>query len=773
MALVLLLIWAVRPARAQQQEDGYLTVVVAEGQLLRDVAAEYLDDPDLWPQILEASGLASQASVRPGVTLRIPKTQVTLANDALRRALETIQEATGLGARVFAADTIGQALRFNDEAKIERQRGEWRRCRELADQARTAAGQALAETRRQRDAAAEAVLDSRSGRVESRRSEALEWASAAEGAVLVEKERIRTLSESRARVLFADESRLDLGPDSQAVIQKMRMDLLDHRQEATVSLTEGDVYALLAGSSKRRPVEVQVPGVKTDKASKDFWVSRKGGTTKIANYDDAAMVVESEGGEVALGRNQGTMVEDRAAPTDPRDLPDAPELAEPADDHLTTADAVVLGWREVPGARSYKLEVAQDAAFSRPLISRSLAGAGETLEALAEGDYYWRVAAIDDLGFPGAKSPVRRFRVRPDRAAPYLAVRTPADGAILRESPARVTGEAESGAAVTVNGAAAELEADGAFAVDVPLAPGVNAFVFEVRDAGGNLTRRERTATYMPDRPAAVDYEDAPGETGLARIGEASFLTRRQRFVLGGRTVAGAALEVVSTATGATARASAGDDGAFRVHLELPGEHDEFRLLVTSPSGHVSEERLTVTRDDTPPVLAVDDGPPEVTGETRIRLSGRVTGSDRLTLNGDEVAVDGEAFAASYDLSPGENRLELTARDRAGNEARWQETVVLDREAPELVDHAVSPRDATGGDTVEVTVRAADASGLKRTASFTLRLGPSTVTGTLLLDGLSGTYRGTLVLPDGARGPATLQAVELEDYNGNRRTYHF
>jgi hypothetical protein len=133
------------------------------------------------------------------------------------------------------------------------------------------------------------------------------------------------------------------------------------------------------------------------------------------------MLVESEGGEVALGRNQGTMIEDRSAPSDPRDLPDAPRLTEPADDHVTTSDAVVLGWREVAGARSYRLEVASDAAFRRPVVSRSLERPGEELEALGEGDYYWRVAAVDELGFPGERSPSRRFHVRPDYSIEDLA----------------------------------------------------------------------------------------------------------------------------------------------------------------------------------------------------------------------------------------------------------------------------------------------------------------------------------------------------------------
>ncbi len=760
--------WTLQPAAAQQTE--YRTIVIREGQLLRDIAAEYLGDPDLWPEIIQASGLESPAAVRAGMKLRIPHTRISLANNALRQALDKTQQATALGARVFAPELITRAITLRGDALAQRRVSDWQRCLELARQAETEADKAYQKTLKQRDAAAQAILNSRLGYVQSRRPAQFQWQHADEGTVLVEKEKLRTLSESYAEVLFVDESELRLGPNSQAVIQKMRMDLLNRRQEASVTLVEGDVYALLGGSPTRRTLEVAVPGVTSNMGSADFWISRKGTTTKIANYDETEMLVASAGKQVALLKSQGTIIERQQAPSAPRDLLSAPELLEPVDDLVAVRDEVVLRWSEVSGARSYQLEVAIDANFRRLIIKRLRLRVGQKrLEELFEGDYYWRVSAVDGLGFPGARSQVRRFRIRYDRAAPYFAIWTPQEQAILRVSPVRITGIADTRATLRLNGKPAELDAQGAFAEELALVPGLNAFVLELSDASGNISRGERTVIYMPDRPARIVYDDALSNTGLLKTGERSFLTRSDRFILAGHTIPKARIEVNSTTGAFAARSSADEAGAFRVYLSLDGDRDEFRLRVTAPSGYVTEDRFAVIRDNEPPTLDLEP----VTNEARLTLRGRVTGSASLTLNGEDVAVDNGAVELGLDLVPGENRIEVVARDRVGNKTHWQRTVFLDQDPPALLDHSVSQLTAAGAEGVEIAVRAADASGLKRAARFVLRISSSTQTGTLVLDPITQTYRGMVTLPRQARGPIALQSVILEDYTENRQIYRF
>ena len=63
---------AAKLALAAPVEGPLESVVFAPGDTIRGVAERYLKDADLWPQILELSGIASPAELRAGVELKIP-----------------------------------------------------------------------------------------------------------------------------------------------------------------------------------------------------------------------------------------------------------------------------------------------------------------------------------------------------------------------------------------------------------------------------------------------------------------------------------------------------------------------------------------------------------------------------------------------------------------------------------------------------------------------------------------------------------------------------
>ncbi len=87
-ALLFLALAGAAPLAAQ--DSGYLSVRLDPNQSIRQVAEKYLDDPNLWPEILQASGLASITALRPGATLRIPATEISTANKALVDALPSV-----------------------------------------------------------------------------------------------------------------------------------------------------------------------------------------------------------------------------------------------------------------------------------------------------------------------------------------------------------------------------------------------------------------------------------------------------------------------------------------------------------------------------------------------------------------------------------------------------------------------------------------------------------------------------------------------------------
>ena len=184
--------------------------------------------------------------------LRIPVNEITSANQALVQSLGQMQKANLAGAQIFAPDEIGRAVDLHEQALEQRLLRQWLATRDLADASFEEATTAIAVSERNRDLAAEALVTDRNGDVESQRPEDLAWRELQLRSILVEEEKVRTLSDSTAQITFRDASRLRLNANSNAVIRQMRFDPLSKREEAKVSLIEGDFYALLSGESDDR-----------------------------------------------------------------------------------------------------------------------------------------------------------------------------------------------------------------------------------------------------------------------------------------------------------------------------------------------------------------------------------------------------------------------------------------------------------------------------------------------------------------------------------------
>jgi len=84
-----------------------------------------------------------------------------------------------------------------------------------------------------------------------------------------------------------------------------------------------------------------------------------------------------------------------------------------------------FSWEAVEGVKSYRFELARDAAFTQMVTSRQTDSAGTGLtEALQPGGYHWRVASVDPDGDQGPFSQTQHFSFRPPLATP-AAVEAP------------------------------------------------------------------------------------------------------------------------------------------------------------------------------------------------------------------------------------------------------------------------------------------------------------------------------------------------------------
>ncbi len=753
----------------QAQDEGHITVTLTEERSIRDIAKQYLGDSDLWPEILRANGLTSIIDLRPGQSLQVPVSLITAADSALRRALVKIQEANKAGAQLFAPVQIEQAIDYRDDALVRRGEGVWEETLSLAEQSEVSAVEARDVSETNRDQAAEARLSDRQGDVEGQQPRDLTWGERPLNSILIEEEKVRTLSRSTAQITFRDASRLRLNANSQAVIQRMRVDPLNNREEARVSLVEGDFYALLAGDGNRQQFQVDIPEIDARIDSGNFWVSHGEDGARFTNYDDKPVEVQAHGETVMLGRNEGTVVRPGETPDDSTSVLPQPALVSPDDDGVYFSGAIKLTWNDVPRAQGYWLEVAHDPGFGRMVHSRwGLFDTGFEDETFPPGQYYWRIAALDSAGLPGARSAIWRFDVRVDTDPPYLRIQSPVEGDVLRDATIDVTGESEADAAVTINGVPAELDTQGAYAYALTPEVGDNAVVIVSRDPAGNETSKTLNFVYMPDRELSALFDD-----DIPATGRDHFLTGNNVLSLAGETAENAQL-VVLTETG-DLRTTAYADGAGRFTLNVPmeAESESFALQIIAPSGLTSEQALSATIDKTPPNVGLSAPVPRVVAEGLLVLEGSLEDGATLTLNGNAVTVNEGAYAVEVELRPGANLLEFVATDAVGNVKIEKWVSRVDNAPPELVRHVITPNERGDNTMLTVQVFAEDDSGLVKVAPFSIVAGGQTYTGYMRYNRAMRGYQGSVEVPAVSAGDAALARVELQDHAGNSQVFEF
>lgn len=763
LSLSLILAFSAGAARGDSLNAPLLAVEFRATDTLRGVVGEHLGDSDLWPVVLRLNGIASPADLVPGAVLRLPVQQVRAADVALKASLEVIQKANSEGARIFAPVEIGQAIENRETAVLQREVGEWSEVVSFSSIATGFATEALEISKAQRDRAAEAVVSDVQGDVEGRAPAEPSWSDRSLHDILVEFERMRTLSNSTTQITFRDLSRLRLNANSNATIQRMRSDPLTGGEVTKVSLANGDFYALLNQLSDNTSFEIDVPGVKTMTESSDFWIKNDQNGARFVNYDTPDLEIQTGAGKIMVGENQGVVLAGQRA--ERTAVLTSVALVAPADDALLFNGAAELDWDAFDGAKAYWLEVARDIGFNQMQVSEwGIPDTGFVATGLPPGRYHWRVAALDQLGLPGEWSPRREFEMRTDNSPPYLAILSPATGSLVSAPQVELLAATEPDVTLTLNGQRVQPAADGSLLAQVSLVPGSNALELVSTDRAGNITSRRVEVVYRPSSSVQITLSDA-----LPRAGDA-YVTRSETISLSGTSDAGADTDlVVRTVDGdAILRARTGANGAFGFSVPAREERADYSMEILSPQGAVEGQvSFAVIRDQTPPELTLDVPPPRATGDELLLLEGRVTDATRLRLNGGDVALIEGRFTLDLELLPGPNPIELVAEDAVGNIRILTLQTVLDLDPPEILLADVS-RPGGGGDRIDVRVEARDESGLRQVASYVIEVGGQEQAGFLRCDNSSGVCLASL-----AAQPGELELIEIsvEDYAGNIAFY--
>lgn len=354
----------------------------------------------------------------------------------------------------------------------------------------------------------------------------------------------------------------------------------------------------------------------------------------------------------------------------------------------------------------------------------SPAGAFAHDVALAsEGTNTFVLTATDAAG----NSATQEVTVLRDTTDPALEVASPAEGLVIANLPVVVRGTAADATAlsVTVNGTAATITGDAWEASFDALTEGTQTFTVVATDAAGNATTATRNVTLDLAAPAVTITSPLTGTftsaAAVTIIGTATDLTLRT---------------VTANGVTGTATATAGTSYAYTVENVPLNEGDNSVVVIaTDAAGRTGEATVTLTRDATPPVVALT-APSQVTRKRTASATASVT--DNSTVVSVIFRLDGALLA------------ELPA-------------------APYSVDF-LAPETVPVGTLLTLTVEARDAAGNVGTASQQVKVVSDGVVVGQVLDDTTGlpvqgarvvvAGREETVVPTDARGRYTLSAFD-------------
>ncbi|MDU9047589.1 MAG: FecR domain-containing protein [Candidatus Electrothrix sp. Rat3] len=742
---------------AGSPDDVQITLKADES--LRQVSERLLGDGDAWPVILRCNGIEHPDTASPGTSLRIPVGLYKKLDRHLERAASLISQANREGAALLAEKEIAQAIRLRDQAQHLKQEGHLQEAVEQASLAEAGALTALNKAKIAQTASVEAWLSAKSGTVQNRPPDASRWQEIELQQRLQERERVRTLADSRCRITFSDQSELSLDEHALVVIGSMEKNIIRSSYSNSVSMIEGDILVHLASLSQQKRFKVNLPDITTDVRSLNFLTSRdKENVTRISNYD-GEIDIGSGGGQVTVKKNQGTKIVPGYQPTTPKALLPPPEILSPESEQRLYGTEILITWEPVAGAQHYQIEISSSSTFTEQIFSKKIKTQSFKWEAPAAGMYFFRIKTIDQDGCLGPYSEPLNFFVDPDKQPPFLVLHSPDKDITTAEKKIEVRGEVEKEALLRINGQEVRPDSTGHFRYTVPLKGKKTVIRAEATDhQASKNTTVEYTVSIRPDNK--LIRLDSPEK----------IISKTEEVAISGRLLPGARLQINKKPV------QASGDFTHLLHLS-EGDHS-IDVEAVGPDKQRETLHLQIIIDLHPPEIQVDDIV-QATADGQLTLSGTVSEEGEegnITLNDRVLRLSDRRFKEVVSLTEGSNELRLDVEDLAGNRSSWKETVLRDSQPPKILRKDVFPTKTKGGEVVRLTARINDSgAGTTRSGSFIIEVNGTLFKGTLKRTGEGkedgSDFAGSVFVLSGVAGTVKVRKIRVQDILGNTAEY--
>ncbi|QSQ16004.1 FecR family protein [Myxococcus landrumensis] len=230
------------------------------------------------------------------------------------------------------------------------------------------------------------------------------------GDSLYTQELFHTAPDASAELELADASRVRVTPNSLVRLGAIELGATGKRV-VRLELMRGSIETMAAPGGDGSVFEVRTRGAVAGVRGTQFRVSaQEDGASRLETLE-GKVALGSDKAEVEVVHGQGSRVLPGAAPEPPRPLLAAPLLNGPRGGSFTTAPT--LEWFSVPGAKTYRVELARTADFAAGVRTLDAQDVKLAVPAEATGKWFWRVLAVDSDGFIGFPSKIFAFDLRP------------------------------------------------------------------------------------------------------------------------------------------------------------------------------------------------------------------------------------------------------------------------------------------------------------------------------------------------------------------------
>lgn len=318
-----------------------------------------------------------------------------------------------------------------------------------------------------------AIINHVQGTVNIRKSGELEWVKAEQNVRLAKGDTIRTLSNSQAFITFEDGSKMQLHPNSYMEIGDLWEDRKTRNKQSKVLLNEPKSKVDFVTESNNVNLTIQTPGVDTrivEKRSSGMVDYKSEEEVDVKLYEGQASV-KSINKDFILDRNKSIEINIKEDKANILDIPPPVSLVNPMDKKVISISKdrrITAQWVDLSHIQKYIVEVSTNPYFTEK-ISTQVANSNQiAFTNVEEGNYYWRVIAVDRKGVLGAPSATFFFKVigeidQRSQLRPSLTLDQP----LIFGPFVIITGKTDKGSIIFANNERFDVRDDGTFQATV------------------------------------------------------------------------------------------------------------------------------------------------------------------------------------------------------------------------------------------------------------------------------------------------------------------